>query len=106
MEPESIGKFELIINDCVATSLSSFKEVLVIEKVDSCNHYVNLAIDTRFSLFSSFGLFDRELSADELNAYNVYVTRKNQQQPLFQLSEHQIAALKELCIKHSKKNKK
>jgi len=106
MKPELIGKFELIINDCVSTNLINYKEVLVIEEVDSCNQYVNLATDTRFSLFSSFGLFDRELSIDELNAYNVYITRKHQQQSLFQLSEHQIAVLKELCVKFSKKNKK
>ena len=106
MEPDSIGKFELIINDCVSSNLTNFKEVLLFEKVDGYNQYVNLATDTRFNLFSSFGLFDRELSTDELNAYNVYVTRKNQQQPLFQLSEHQIVALKELCKVLLKKKKK
>ena len=106
MKPELIGKFELIINDCVSTNLASFKEVLVIEKFESHNQYVNLATDQRFSLFGSFGLFDRELSTDELNAYNVYVVRKNQQQPLFQLSEHQISSLKDQCLKVSKKSKK
>ena len=106
MKPESIGKFEFIINDCVSANLTNFKEVLVIEKVGGCNQYVNLATDARFSLFSSFGLFDRELSADELNAYNVYVTRKNQQQPLFQLSDHQILSLRELCVALLKRKKK
>ena len=95
---EVVGKFTLVINDCVYKS-DTLKEVLVIQD----NNYINLALDIRFNIFGSFGKFDRELSLDELNTYNVYIARKNQQQPLWTLSTGQIVALKHLCLKLSKK---
>ena len=82
-----------------------FFEILVHERKDGVEYYVDVAGDPRFDWFGHMRSFERPLTQDDLVEYNSMVGTKFHKiaMPTWKLANHSIPRLLDLCRKASKK---